>query len=443
MVELVGYEEDFLKMYNREPRKIVAYGAGKCLFNNYMKIPHIDCICDKNADKLNCEIGGIRVSRPEKILEYKEQIYIVVFVYNQSMFWEICEQLKGYDICAKIVSFNNNVAFGYSYGFTHRSYQRIENGQTYSVNLVCYEKTWIYKKFADKLEEYLEKAGIKVYISRDTRQDVDINHHIPCLNYQPYPNDTLMITHIDDLKKIELLKKQLETARMGICMSKETVNKLILHGVPAKRLCYINPAQDDVITPQKYIIGITHRCYSHYDVRKRENAILDILEGVNPGYFKFVIMGAGWQDIVDSLRQRQFEVQYYDNFDHTEYRHLMDIIDYYLFIGTDEGSMGYLDALAAGVGTIVTPQGFHLDVECEIDYPCITVSQFKEAFLDLQRKREAKVRAVSEWTWKNYALKHMEIWDYILQRKDLKCLYQNQMLYNDGIFSVLLDDCRI
>lgn len=442
MVELVKYEVDFLELYRNEPRKIVAYGAGQCFRDHYMELPDIDMVCDKNADALGT-VAGIKINRPEKILEYREGIYIVVFVAGNVLFGEIYKQLQHYDISARVVAYNNNAAFGWSYGATMRSYGGKKGSETYSVNLVCYKDNWIYNKFADRMEQYLEKQGIQVFRSENTREDVDINHHIPCLNFKPYKNDTLMVTHIDDLKKVALLKKQLQTARMGICMSRETVNKLISYGICANKLCYINPAQDSVVKPKKYVIGITHRCYDHYDVRKRTAAILEILEGVNPQYFCFEIMGLGWDEIVDALRGKGFEVMYYDEFNAGEYIRLMERIDYYLFIGQDEGSMGYLDALAAGAGTIVTPQGFHLDTDCSIDYPCKTVGQFHEAFLTLQKKREEKVKSVSKWTWDNYVGKHMEVWEYILGRKDLRSLYQNQMLYEDGIFSTLLDDCRV
>lgn len=443
MTELVKYENNFLEMYEKEPRKIVAYGAGQCFRHHYTEIPSFDMICDRNADLIDTEIAGMKVSNPDKLSEFGESIYIVVFVVSYELFQEIYCQLQSYDISAKVIAFNNNVAFGWSYGATMRSYHKTDNNNEYSVNLVCYQDSWIYKKFADRMQQYMETSGIRVFRSEKAREDADINHHIPCLNFEPYKNDTLMITHIDDLKKAELLRKQLKTARMGICMSKETVDKLISYGIPAHKLCYINPAQDNVIKPQKYVIGITHRCYDGYDVRKRTAALLEIVEGINPQYFRFEIMGSGWEEIVSSLREREFEVLYFDRFEYEKYLKLMSEIDYYLFIGQDEGSMGYLDALAAGVGTIVTPQGFHLDTDCCIDYPCRTVAQFREAFLSLQGVREKKVKSVSGWTWGNYVRKHMEVWEYILGRKELKNLYGNQMLYEDGIFSTLLEDCRI
>lgn len=232
-------------------------------------------------------------------------------------------------------------------------------------------------------------------------------------------------------------------AGMGICMSKDTMETLTAYGLPRNKLCYINPGHDKVIKPKKYVIGIMHRCYDMLDVRKRATAVLNVLEGVSPAYFKFVIMGSGWDGIVGEIKRRGFEIQYYPEFDFTIYKTLFQDMDYLLYMGFDEGSMGYLDAMAAGVGTIVTPQGFHLDAGYPIDYPCSTVAQFREAFMDLQAKREKRVWAVADWTWEQYTLKHLEIWNYLLKRKSLKELYQHQSCYMDGIFSVLIEDDRV
>ena len=75
--------------------------------------------------------------------------------------------------------------------------------------------------------------------------------------------------------------------------------------------------------------------------------------------------------------------------------------------------MGFLDALSAGVKTIVTPQGFHLDVEKGIDYSCRTIDQFTNVLYDLQYEREKRIASVADWTWENYAKKHMEVWEYL------------------------------
>lgn len=444
MVELIGFEEDFLELYKREPRKIIAYGIGQCFRDNFDKLPQITYVCDKNADLIDGAVNGIKVCRPKELSECRDEIYIVVFTYASDIFWEIFEQIKEYDINAKVLCIQNNIAFTPNiYTATTKSYKKVNFEGTYTVNLVCGDRGWILRKFAERMKQYLDESGVRAYISNQSRSDVEINHHIQGGYYKPYANDTLMITHLDDYKKLSILKRQLETAGMGICMSRETMEMMKTYGIPANKLCYINPAHDGAIRPKKYKIGITHRCYDTYDVRKRETAILDIVEGVNADYFKFIIMGSGWEWIVDKLRSKGFEVQYHNAFDYDTYNQLMQDIDYFLYMGFDEGSMGYLDALAAGVGTIVTPQGFHLDVDCNIDYPCRNVTQFHNALMDLQRRRLEKTEAVRDWSWGNYVKKHMQIWDYLLMRKDLNELFQEQLKYEDGIYSTLINHNKV
>ncbi len=444
MVELIRYEDDFLELYKKNPRKIIAYGAGKCFEDNYEKVPQLECVCDKNADMTDREINGVRVCQPGELKKYQEEIYIVVFTYISEIFWEIFEEIKEYDIRAKMLCIWDNIAFSSDvYTATIKSYHKLPSTDIYTVNLVCEDNDWILRKFAERMREYLIESGIRVGISAQSRPDVDINHHIQGGYYKPYRNDTLMITHLDDYKKFVILKKQLKTAAIGICMSRETMEMVRMYGIPANRVCYINPAHDAVIRPKKYKIGITHRCYDTYDVRKRADALLDITEGINSDYFCFIIMGSGWERVIDKLRERGFEVQYYNQFEYDTYMNIMQEMDYFLYTGFDEGSMGYLDALAAGVGTIVTPQGFHLDANCKIDYPCRNVAQFRNAFLDLQKKRAEKIEAVQDWTWRNYVRKHMQIWDYILKRKNLNELFRDQLRYEDGIYSMLVDHNKV
>src|SRR5262249_26027395 len=154
----------------------------------------------------------------------------------------------------------------------------------------------------------------------------------------------------------EMIGQQLKNIEMGICMSSDTVRKLIRSGIPGEKLCYINPAHDGAVKPRKLILGITSKVQS--SGCKREKILTEIADHISPTDFKFVIMGAGWDEIVNDLGSKFIEVDYYDHFDYDLYCGLIPRLDYYLYFGQDEGSMGFVDALAAGIPTIVTPQGF-------------------------------------------------------------------------------------
>lgn len=444
MLNQVEYKTNFLNLCEKNGRPVIVYGAGENMKQFVSQLDKVDMVCDKRADQIKCKLG-YDIFPPNAMRRYTEDVNILVTVEKQDIYSEICTELSEYGIHGYICHAYNNIAFGYSFWETAKSYtyKKGNDDSKISVNIVCREEAWIFKKFAEKMREYLINRNIDVRISSNTRDDVDINHHIPYVAYKPYKNDTLMITHVDNMKKVLLLKKQLEVAKLGICMSKDTLNTLVSYGIPRDKLCYVNPAQDGVIRPKKYLIGITHKCHDQEDVRKRADALVDVLKGIDPNYFRFFIMGMGWERVVEKISDMGFEVNYFPEFLYDRYCEQMQEIDYFLYMGFDEGTMGYLDALAAGAGTIVTPQGYHLDVECKIDYPCSNVEQFHKAFLDLEEKRKRKVCSVEKWTWDNYAQKHLEIWEYILNRKSIQELFRNQLLYEDGIFSIMTLDNRI
>ena len=102
--------------------------------------------------------------------------------------------------------------------------------------------------------------------------------------------------------------------------------------------------------------------------------------------------------------------------------------------------MGFLDAMAAGIGTIVTPQGYHLDTDVDITYPVRTLSDIVDALKDIERKRKKYFDFANTWTWKNYALKHLEIWKYMAGAEKMDILLSNRGKYLDGIFSLMLED---
>lgn len=441
MIQILDNSVSFFEEYKKNKRPVVLYGAGANLRRYMDKVPSIDMICDKY--RVGEIVEGYEVCDYKKIQNFEESIYVVVTIVDTDIFYSISEELGSISLDITLVHACNNIALAFDYWSTSIAYQVRESNKKLSVNLVCSENDWIFKKFADKMAENLTLENIDVEINTTTKKCFDINHHIPYIAYHPYPGDTLMITHVDTALKLQMLKRQLEIASVGICMSKNTMDMLVKYGISREKVCYINPAHDGIIRPHKYLIGITHKCRDSQDLRKRAGALLDSLEGIDSAYFKFFIMGTGWESIVAELAKKGYEVDYHSEFDYDTYTSMMQQIDYFLFMGNDEGAMGYLDAMAAGAGIIVTPQGYHLDTSCPIDYPCQTVKEFQNAFLDLQNQRKKRVEAVQDWTWSNYAKKHLAIWNYITRREPLEVLYGEQLKYNDGIYSMLLEDNRL
>ena len=287
------------------------------------------------------------------------------------------------------------------------------------VHIVCYEEIdeWILGKIARRLCENLQKMGVEVDVSKTPNSLSDINHHICYYDYdsKKTTTETVMITHINTHGELNKVKEQLINVEMGICMSFDAVHRLAHFGVPRGKLCYINPAHDGAIKPRKIVVGIATRTYP--DGCKREYLLAQLASRISLTDFKFKIMGTGWDIIIDVLRQKGIEVDYVDRFDYTAYCELIPNLDYYLYTGQDEGSMGFIDALAVGIPTIVTPQGFHLDAPGGITYAFNDIEELEKIFLKIAEQKKKRVQAVSSWTWSEYARKHLLIWKYLLNRK--------------------------
>lgn len=432
MVKFMSFEDNYFDICRILGYKTVIYGAGMYAKKAFPYLKNVSYICDIRAGEIK-ELNGIPVISPTKLQTIEEILLIVICVKSEEARKEIKAELEKLSMDACVFDYFNNVAFNH---FKRKTLvNSVEKKDIRCVHLVCEDRGWILRKFAVRMQEELERQGYKCSISDVADPSADINHYIIYDSYAPVVsyNDTIMITHIDSYNKLELLKFQLKVAKMGICMSRETMEKLAMYGVAREKLCYINPAQDEVIKPKKYVLGITNK--THDDHRKNENVLVDLCKGLNPDYFAFKIMGSGWKDIVDEVKAMGFQIDYYDEFDYEEYIKLIPSLDYFLYWGFDEGAMGYLDALRAGVETIVTPQGFHLDAKDGITYECRTIPEFRKVLLSLQEKREKIVRTVDTWTWKNYVDKHLEVWNYLLGNEEE--IYKNQHMYEDGIFSVM------
>jgi hypothetical protein len=302
------------------------------------------------------------------------------------------------------------------------------------VRIVSYEdvNAWILGKFARKMEEELLKLGVKVDIGNEPDPAADINHHIIYLDYKPVKSsaiDTLMITHIDNQAKLQLIKEQLNVARLGICMSADTMKLLGDFGISHQKICYVNPAHDGVIKSRKFSVGLSFKI--HADGRKREQLLVKVTDNVSADDFKFVIMGEGWEDIILNMRSKGFEVEYFPGFDYAKYVELVPTFDYFMYMGQDEGAMSYTDALSAGVKTIVTPQGYHLDAPGGITHAFNTGEELVAVFKKIAEEKTQRINAVRTWTWEHYAIKHLDLWNYLLsgtvQTRD----------YPDGLNSLL------
>lgn len=282
------------------------------------------------------------------------------------------------------------------------------------VRIVCYEveNSWILSKFAKELHNSLIKIGINSTIDAIPDLDADINHHIIYLDFKKKTTiDTVMVTHVDYLQKSKILINTQSDFEKAICMSSHTVNQLKTLGINNKKLAFVNPAHDNTVSIKKYVIGIFSNTYA--DARKNEEFLIKLSSQINKEYFSFVIMGSGWELIVEQVKNNGIEVKLL-KFDKAVYNVLFKEIDFLMYMGNDEGSMSFLDALAAGVDTIVTKQGFHLDANNGITFGFENYNDLLNIFKQIESQKAKKINAVSCWTWDNYAIEHVAIWNELL-----------------------------
>lgn len=308
-----------------------------------------------------------------------------------------------------------------------------KNKYNMRVRIVCHNNCfqWILGKFVNKLYENLQKYDVDVDIAERPDATADVNHFIPYNAYECSSEGitTLMLTHIDNNDKLEYIIAQSKKASALVCMSNEAMTNLSKMGVDNNKLCYINPAHDEIMPVKKIVIGTS--CRVQEDGRKREFFIDKLAKKINPLYFHFKIMGDSWDSQVENLKKYGFEVDYINKFIYAEYPQFISSLDYYLYMGMDEGQMGFIDALAAGVKTIVTAQGYHLDAPNGISHSFKTYEELEYILLQLEKEKEVLVNSVSNWKWKDYTMKHIEIWNYLIDNTSI-CTN-----YSDGLNSLL------
>lgn len=304
------------------------------------------------------------------------------------------------------------------------------NTKLLNVNLILHpdNQGWVIEKFALKLKEYLPATGVNVTLSERQRPEADLNHWMSYAfaNEPQHTRATMFITHIDDPYKAALIRTELASGiNLGICMSQHSMQQLIELGAPRQSLCAILPAHDGLAVPRRICIGIATRLYA--DGRKREKFLVRLCRRMSLESFRFEIFGSGWEPVIEELRAAGAEVGYFPGTQdyRADYQLLLQHLpgfDYYLYTGMDEGSLGTLDAIAAGVPTIVTAQGFHLDLADAITNFFVDYEELEAIFRRLQRERATRLAVAARLTWPLYAQRHAEIWRGVIAGESARVL---------------------
>jgi hypothetical protein len=285
--------------------------------------------------------------------------------------------------------------------------------------------SWIIEKIANRLAALTEQFGCVADVSPLPDPEADLNHWMSYAfaNVAHATPTSMLITHLDDPYKVALVRGELSNGvGVGICLSSHSRDMLVGEGVAPQSLTFVVPGHDFAPTPRRIVIGLTTRLYP--DGRKREAMLLRLAQTMRLDAFRFEIFGQGWADVIPRLEAAGAEIFYRPGSDDyvADYREMIDHVagfDYYLYLGRDEGSLGTLDALAAGVKTIITPQGFHVDLPYGITHAVWDDNELLEVFRMIARERQQRQDAVAAFTWDHYAQAHALIWRAIVEdRRD-------------------------
>ncbi|MGH9442078.1 MAG: glycosyltransferase [Thermoanaerobaculia bacterium] len=297
---------------------------------------------------------------------------------------------------------------------------------------------WIFGKMARRLAENLPNAGWVASVAAEPSADADVNHWMlysePWTKFTETPgffeenfrlpgqHHTVTITHIDDALKLRALADVVNRlVSAGICISRMTAETLGRWGIDSQKLRVVLPATDAAAEPRRIVLGITSKVYP--DGRKREGMLVDVARRISLSAFRFEIFGRGWEIVIPELEKAGAEVRYDPGTedavaDYERIRAALPYFDYYVYLGEDEGSMGFLDAVAAGVKTIVTPQGFHLDIPGGITHPVTGPETLQEVLQEIPRGRDRLSAAGRARTWAAYANEHARIWEELLRKTE-------------------------
>ena len=285
------------------------------------------------------------------------------------------------------------------------------------INIINLDKErWILTKFSKKLALNLTKLGHTVFLSKKPRTDVDVNHFIIFLfqkedaNYYPKTTiNTTMLTHVNDdfrYKKIKSISKFIDA---GIAFSSHHKKFIEKKSLGLKKIFYVLPPTDNDVNLKKVNFGIFTNLYN--DGRKEENYFFNSFIKQDPNFFKLSIIGKGWKKYIKAFKERKIEVDFQRFFLRKLYLNKMSNLDYLIYLGNDEGSMSFLDAIQFGIKTIMIPQGFQSDLQEFITYKVDkNLQNFSDIISKIIEEKQKYIKIKKKLNWENYAFSHYEIW---------------------------------
>jgi hypothetical protein len=284
---------------------------------------------------------------------------------------------------------------------------------------------WILEKIALRIAEEFAKKNLVVEVKNEPQFNSDITFWIqfsdktlnPKLVKEKNSVWSALVTHIDDAETL-MRFKSLNSVGIDLVFMSQAHASHISNIVEFTNTPFAIRVGSDVATKNaKYHVGIVSKCFS--DGRKNEKWLIHFAES---GLLKDVsisIVGAGWQNVVKALREKDIEVHLYDELSspglsYTEILKIQKAFDLFFYFGFDEGSLGALDAYLLGTDLLVSNQGFH--TEFRINEKSL-FSDLSDAKIKFELKKTEFFRGKAEkgdWSWENSATQLLNHWESLL-----------------------------
>jgi hypothetical protein len=295
-------------------------------------------------------------------------------------------------------------------------------------NLILYEdKSWILKDFLNHIKNGLLNKGYLVSESKriDSKASVNIHfaHSMIDMGEIRRANTTLhlvMVTHLSGLSQLKKLIYLSEVEHVKFfAMSKWMCSKLKKILYNEQNINYIMPPcnTNSVIIGSKSVIKIGIFSNYYEDGRKNEDFLYEALIRTDVEFteINFIIYGSNWELIFNSEKIEQYKMKnifftLVDEkvFNYITYKNVLDEIDYYLYMGHDEGSMSFLDAVFFNKKIIAIPQGFQNDLKNFIQFPIYNSNDLRNVFVKLCDELKLLNLFKENNSWINYVDKIVE-----------------------------------
>jgi hypothetical protein len=275
-------------------------------------------------------------------------------------------------------------------------------------------------RVCDRLAAELPSFGVEVTTAPRASPAAAVNHYLGAQRPDA-PAQGLSTAVMPAGSACEDCAAALELARSFdgvVCLTGADAAVLAREGGDPVRVCWATPGHDAATESRRIVIGLTTRL--RRDGAKRENVLLEAIGPLTLEDFRFRIIGQGWEPVIPRLEALGAQVDYFGGTQDVDADYNVNLewvptFDYYMYLGCDEGSMGFYDALAAGVGTIVTPQGYHLDAGIGIDHEFFTARELRAILFSLGEERRRRIACVRHLTWAAFAERHAAFWRGLLR----------------------------